>query len=390
MLGPGEPSIANSGLGTAADHIAKYLGKHTNLTLVQPDQTGQIIPNGDLHTGAESRDFSDFAVISEMAHVNISGNISPYWYSSAQETSTKESDADIRKDLDSYAQKLIAEAEGINFDVIYAHDWITFGAAIELKDITKKPLILHVHSLDYDRNVMHTGSWVFELEKQALETADGIICVSNYSRKIVESVYGIKNKEIEVAYNGFQYATYPAFKSPYQEKIVLFVGRLTGQKGPTQFLEIAERVHEKDANTRFIMAGQGEMYEALIETGAHSSVAHKFHMTGYLEQEELLKLYAMSDVYCMPSVSEPFGLTAIEAAGAGLPQVISKNSGASEVLDGAVGVDFNDCEGFAKEIVRFLHNGSHTKNCVHLNQKSLQSLNWEKTGEQILAILSSV
>ncbi|MFY0627863.1 MAG: glycosyltransferase family 4 protein [Reichenbachiella sp.] len=391
MIGPGDPSQTNSGLGKAAEQISTQLAKKTQLILIQPESVLDQNTTEEKKTkkAISISDFSDFKVISDMVRIEVSNNISPYWYDSTPTSSVKELDrkSEVEEKLQTFTEEIIEESSESKFDVIYAHDWITFKAALELKSSSKKPLVLHVHSLDYDRSSMHTGSWVFRLEQEAFEKADQIICVSKYTKKIIEEVYEIESSKITVVYNGYAETVYPEAISPFHEKIVLFVGRLTGQKGPTQFLAIAEEVHEKYPQSRFIMAGDGEMYKTLIEAGAHSSVASKFHVTGHLNEKDLNKLYAMSDVFCMPSVSEPFGLTALEAAGANLPIVISNNTGAAEVLSGARTSDFHDTGGFAREIVSLLKNDKLKTESVKRNTKSLNLLSWNQSVTQILDVL---
>ena len=390
MIGPGEQSISTSGLGKAASQIASFLSKRIDLTLIQPKSLSTHSSKKEIeHISTES--FNELKVIKDMVKIEVSNTISPYWYSSEPlEVTSSSQENSIQKDLYRFSQEIEIIAMPEDFDIIYAHDWLTFPAAESLKKKTGKPLVLHVHSLDYDRSALRTDSWIFDLEKLAFQKADKIITVSNYSKGIVNKVYGIPSKKIHVAHNGYESIEYPDPVSPFHERIVLFVGRLTGQKGPTQFLEIAEKVHEYYPDSRFIMAGAGDMYNGLVEAGATSSVAGKFHLTGYLTDEDLKKLYAMADIYCMPSVSEPFGLTALEAADADIPTVISKNSGASEVLEGAVTVDFHDTDAFAAEIIILLKNKELREEKIKKNKKSLLGLSWEKTSEKVLEILEQV
>lgn len=392
MIGPGDPSVLNSGLGMAAHNISEHLSSIAELSVLQPESVLTSLKNESKSIKKETveiNDFTDFKVISDMVKIEVSNSISPYWYESTEivSESVESRTSVVRKKLTQYTTRLIEESKKVEFDVIYAHDWLNFEAAVEIKKISKKPLILHAHSLDYDRSALHTGSWVFQLEKEAFEKADRIICVSKYSKKILKNIYGIKVSKIHVVYNGYEKEDYPEASSPFHEKIVLFVGRLTGQKGPTQFLTIAEEVNRTYPDSRFIMAGEGDMYKTLIESGAHSSVASKFHMTGYLDKKELQKLYSMADVYCMPSVSEPFGLTALEACGAEIPVVLSDNAGAAEVLEGARTANFQDANGFAREITNLLKNKKLANESIKRNTKSLNGLSWQKTASQILEIL---
>lgn len=395
MLGPGEPGSLTSGLGKAADEISQYLADYTYLTIVQPDNLDSLDAIENNISLSKQKisidDFSDFNVISEISKINVASSISPYWSDqNASRLETKETKSNPLFDqLQDVSKDIVKVIERINHDVIYAHDWITFRAAIDIKAKYNKPLVLHVHSLDYDRNCGKSKSWVFDLEKEAFQEANIIICVSEYSKGIIEKEYGVDPSKIQVIHNGYHQKPKIKTKSPFKEKVVLFVGRLTGQKGPTKFLEIAERVNELYPNSRFIMAGEGDLYKSLIEAGAHSEIANKFHITGYLDEPDLTKLYGMSDVYCMPSVSEPFGLTALEAAGAGLPLVISENSGAAEVMTCALLSKFDDSETFAKHIVSILKDDKKAEKLAKTNSALLPNLSWENSNVKILSIIDS-
>ncbi|MBU2915115.1 MULTISPECIES: glycosyltransferase family 4 protein [Reichenbachiella] len=394
MLGPGEPSAKNSGLGIAAHEISQYLSHHSTLTIIQPDDMEALDAIENNISLSKQRvnlaDFSDFNVISEISKVNIETAISPYWSDqNTSRTPNKQEALKLQNQLNDFSNQIAEAAGQVDYDAVYAHDWITFRAAIDIKRKLGKPLILHVHSLDYDRNCGNAGSWVFDLEKEAFQKADKIICVSHYSKDIINSHYGIPENKIEVVHNGCKQQDYPSYKSPFKEKIVLFVGRLTGQKGPTKFLEIAEKVDELYPNSRFIMAGEGDLYKSLIEAGAHSAVASRFHITGYLQEPDMIKTYAMADVYCMPSVSEPFGLTALEAAAAKVPMVLSKNSGASEVLTSALTADFDDSDKFARHIVSLLKNEKVAHHIASENKSLLDTLTWDNSNKKIMRIIES-
>lgn len=394
MLGPGEPNKSTSGLGRAAHEIAQHLAKHSFLTIIQPDDPALFDHIDNPVTTKEelaSLDFSDFNVMAEISKVTIENSISPYW--SSQDVIEK-NDAEvesfaIRNQLNNLSEDIVAATEKMDFDIIYAHDWITFRAAIDLKKKLQKPLILHVHSLDYDRSCANGDSWVFDLEKEAFEHADAIICVSNYTKQIIQDIYQVEPSKLQVIHNGVEVQSVTKQNNPFKEKIVLFVGRLTGQKGPTNFLKIAEKVHEKYPNSRFVVAGQGDLYNTLITASAHSSMADKIHLTGQLESNDLHKLYAMSDIYCMPSISEPFGLTALEAAAAGLPLVLSSNSGAAEILNTLVS-DFDDIENFANQLVHLLSNETEAKQQIEANASILENQTWKKTSTEVINIINAI
>ena len=401
MLGPGEPSILNSGLGKAAQFLADCIADDVKLTIVEPEKLDDFkntLVERDFspkyhveHYSNVTQEISDYHVLADIARMEISNAIAPYWYNAGTYEVNREYRVPIvQEKVEQFTKEIIEKVDLLEYDLVYAHDWLTFMAAMAIKEKLNVPLILHIHSLEHDRNPNADISWVFELEQDAMNVADRVICVSYYSKSIIQAVYGIDGDKVEVVHNGYQEHHIPKHPNPFKEKVVLFVGRLTNQKGPTQFLKIAEHVHRHYPNSRFIMAGDGDLYQSLIEAGAHSSIASRFHMTGHLSSEELDKLYSMADVYCMPSVSEPFGLTALEAAGAGLPMVISKTSGAAEVLDGAINVNWDDTIGFANEIVKLLKNEKMKHYYITKNQKAVHALTWKHAANKITNIFHTV
>lgn len=388
MLGPGAPSRQTSGLGLATAKLAEEMSKNLRLKIIEPKQFDDL----GQPKATQLSSFSDLSVLKELATVSIEAQLSAYDYHEVTHTQTMEKveSHKLHEQLTIFSDELVLEGEKLEFEGIYAHDWITFKAALELKKRFKKPLIIHVHSLDYDRNFGQTKSWIFDLEQKAMQSAEAIIAVSEYSKQIMIDEYGIDENKIHVVYHGHSHLNPIKAKSPFSEKIVLFVGRLSGQKGPMQFLEIAEKVYEKYPETRFVMSGEGELYNKLIEAGAGSDIASRFHITGYLEHEELQKLYAIADVYCMPSFSEPFGLTAVEAADLGLPLVLSKNSGASELFPEASVADPASTDEFCEKIIDLLHDEKKAKVQVKANKETVKKLNWEKSAQEVLAVVDQI
>jgi glycosyltransferase involved in cell wall biosynthesis len=390
MIGPGNPNASNSGLGIAASEIASYVKAHSDLTLLQPEDVKEK-NQAETRVIRQEDFFSDHNVMTDLATLSAGSGINPYWYQtseSAEETPKKEESV-VYQALVSYSEEITRSAETFSFDLIYAHDWISFEAALRLKAKSKKPLILHVHSLDYDRSGKNSNSWVYQLEKEAFQKADAIISVSEYTKQVMIREYDASPSKIHVIHNGHSPKKLPENKSPFKEKIVLFVGRLTGQKGAHQFLKIAELVHEQQPKTRFVMVGDGDLYASLVESGAKSPIASKFHLTNYLTGNDLLQAYAMADVFCMPSVSEPFGLTALEAAGAGIPVVLSNNSGVAEVLPSAPIAQHDDPQAFAEHILTILKSAKLKKQLSTEGKKQVKELTWKKAGAKILGLLNS-
>ncbi|MEO5913128.1 MAG: glycosyltransferase [Luteolibacter sp.] len=273
-----------------------------------------------------------------------------------------------------------------SFDVIHAHDWMTFLAGVEIKKATGKPLVVHVHALQYDRAGIEARGWIYDIEKYGMEQADRVIPVSQYTGEIIALHYGIPSRKIRPVHNGADPVDAFATKKKFPEKLVLFLGRLTSQKGPEFFLETASRVIAKNPHVRFVVAGTGEKLRPLIESGAFRGLGDHFHFTGFLDKEKVHDLLSMTDVYCMPSVSEPFGLSALEAAQFGIPAVISKQSGVAEVLKGALKADFWDVELMAKHINDLLTDDALREQVVEQAKLDIAASTWDAAAAKVVKI----
>lgn len=293
---------------------------------------------------------------------------------------------DVGERVWAYAQVAAAMAEEREFDIVHAHDWMTFVAGMEIKKRTGKPLVLHVHSTAYDRAGPDARGWIYDIERGAMEMADLVIPVSRYTGTICTGHYGIDSSKVHYVHNGADPVKTFRSKSPFKSGLVLFLGRLTGQKGPEYFLEIAAKVLEKNPNVYFVMAGTGERMRGLIEYGAFKDVGDRLHFTGFLNKEKVNKLLSMTDVYCMPSVSEPFGLSAIEAAQYGIPAVISKQSGVAEVLTRARKADFWDVNLMAQHIVDLLTDPEARQEAIEYSLQDQSNCTWEAASEKILTL----
>jgi glycosyltransferase involved in cell wall biosynthesis len=266
---------------------------------------------------------------------------------------------DIFNAVHRYAEEAAKIALGEEFDIIHAHDWMTYPAAIAVADATGKPLAVQIHSTEFDRSGENVNQMVYDIERRGMHRADKVIAVSNYTRNIVISRYAVPPEKVEVVYNGVEFeqpADFPAQTLPAKkDKIVLFLGRITMQKGPEYFLQAAKRVLEKIGNVKFIMAGTGDMLYRSVEMAASLGIGHKVLFTRFLTGADVDRAYKMADLYVMPSVSEPFGITPLEALRNGVPVLISKQSGISEVLQNALKVDFWDISQMANKIVAVLN-----------------------------------
>jgi len=264
---------------------------------------------------------------------------------------------DMYDEVHRYAAVAAQLARSEQFDVVHAHDWMTYPAAVAVAAMSGKPLIVHVHSTEFDRSGENVNQMIYDIERKGMEQADKVIAVSHFTRNIIISRYGISGEKVEVVYNGVEHNPKSALAETHinkDEKIVLFLGRITMQKGPEYFLAAAKKVLEIMDNVKFVMVGSGDLMHRAIEMAAGLGIGHKVLFTGFLRGEDVQKIYKMADLYVMPSVSEPFGIAPLEALGHDVPVIISKQSGVSEVLTHALKVDFWDVNEIANKIIAVL------------------------------------
>jgi len=279
------------------------------------------------------------------------------------------------------------------FDLIHAHDWLTYPAGIAAKEASGKPLIVHVHATDFDRSGGNVNPAVYEIEKQGMMAADRVITVSNLTRNIVIEKYGIDSSKVFTVYNAVEpVAIKEHLKTDkgFDEKIVTFLGRVTMQKGPEYFIEVANKVLKRMKNVRFVMAGSGDMLNKMIARAAKLKIMDKFHFTGFLTGDDVFRMYYMSDVYVMPSVSEPFGISPLEAMQSNVPVIISNQSGVAEVLNHAVKVDFWDVDAMADAIYGILNYPALYQTFSNLGKNEVEGLKWENSALRVKDVYDSI
>jgi glycogen synthase len=277
-------------------------------------------------------------------------------------------------------------AAQLSFDVIHAHDWLTYPAGIEAKRASGKPLIVHVHATEYDRAAeKHINSKILEIEKRGMFEADRIVAVSHWTKDIIVSRYQIAPDKVEVVHNGvIQVKQDQALSLPkIGDQVVTFLGRITWQKGPQYFVESAWKVLHYFPATHFIMAGSGDLLPKMIEMVAELNMSDRFHFTGFLKGDQVDKVWSVSDVYVMPSVSEPFGITPLEALQANVPIIVSKQSGVAEVVDHAIKLDFWDTDSLADAIMNILRHKSLSAALRRNGRKELRSISWRAAASKI-------
>lgn len=285
-----------------------------------------------------------------------------------------------------YAHRVVEIAKNLDFDIIHAHDWMTFLAGIYLKNATGKPLLLHVHSLDYDRAAGDIKSWVFDIERYSMSKADLVVPVSNYTAGIIYSRYGLSSNKVYTIHNGIAPVEMKVKTPSPGEKTVLFAGRITGQKGWRYFLEIAMYIAVQYENISFIMAGDGPQMDDLTKSDIVESLGDKITIAGHVSKDRLKELFSASDVYVMPSVSEPFGMTALEAVQQGTPVVLSKRSGVTEVLPSAPNTNFTDTKGMARLVLQLLKDEKLYLRTLKKLQREVAQNTVEKSISKLLTV----
>ncbi len=283
------------------------------------------------------------------------------------------------------------------FSVIHAHDWLSFGAGLRAKKESGKPLVVHVHATEFDRGGgSGINSFVYGLEKRGMEEADKVIAVSNFTKEIIVKHYGISPEKVEVVHNGIDFTEKEAPSENIHKvkeagkKIVLFVGRLTIQKGPDYFVKAAKKICDFSEDVYFVISGSGDMEYQLIEEVARMGISDRVLFTGFLREKELSEIYRMADLFVMPSVSEPFGMTPLESLINGTPVLISNQSGVSEVISHALKVDFWDVDDMAGKILATLNYGSLSDCLVEHGRKEAEKLTWDSAAEKCINIYNNI
>jgi glycosyltransferase involved in cell wall biosynthesis len=417
MFGWEFPPHITGGLGTACFGLTKGLVKHgVEVIFVVPKAYGDETKDGFRLVNASDvvLDFSKIDTreyLEKIQFMEIDSNLVPYLDPEEFETmvtkdllaSKTETQSvfskqysfsgkygpNLMQEVSRYALVASSIATNNTFDVIHAHDWLTYPAGIAAKKISGKPLVVHVHATEFDRSGENVNQPVYDIERQGMTEADLVITVSNLTRQIVIEKYGIPAEKVITVHNAVEPVDRPELDGVtkhVKEKVVTFLGRVTYQKGPDYFVEAAYKVLKRDSNVRFVMAGSGDLLNRMIRRVAQLKIATKFHFTGFLAGPEVDTMFAMSDVYVMPSVSEPFGISPLEAMRSNVPVVISKQSGVAEVLQHALKVDFWDIDALADAIYGILHYEGLSKMFIRYGKAEVDNLIWENAAVNILEV----
>jgi len=372
MFGWEFPPFNRGGLGVACHGLTKALTQQgVDITFVMP-KAAEKAPQSHVNL-----------VMQDVRVENVDSPLCAYMseeeYHAMPDTSKELYGKTLFEEVQRYAEKASEVVQKKTFDVIHAHDWMTFQAGLTARTLTGKPLILHVHATEFDRAGGKQGNQrVHQIEQEAMQQADKIIAVSHFTKEKIMKQYGIPGEKIEVVHNGIEFNKEEAYTSALQQhsQIVLFLGRLTMQKGPEWFIEIARKVLQKKKNVRFIMAGSGEMGPQMINRVAELGLSTHILFAGYLRGQDIDRAYRMADLYVMPSVSEPFGLTPLEAMRNGTPVLISKQSGVSEVVKHCLKADFWDVEDMANKIIAALQYPSLQYELKHSGLREVHKFGW--------------
>ena len=300
---------------------------------------------------------------------------------------------DLFQEIKNYA--LVAEviARNNQFEIIHAHDWLTFPAGIAAKKVSGKPLVIHVHATDFDRSGGSVNPRVYAIEREGMEMADSIIAVSALTKNIIVEKYGIPPEKITVVYNAVEPVATERKKRMHKgvdEKIVTFLGRITMQKGPEYFIEAANLLLKKMNNVRFVMAGSGDLMNPMIARVAELGISDHFHFTGFLKGSDVNQMFRMTDVFVMPSVSEPFGIVPLEAMQFNVPVIISNQSGVAEILENAIKIDFWDTYAMADAIYGLLNYGALATHFKKEGKHEVENLEWVNSASAVTEVYKSV
>ncbi|MFH1408884.1 MAG: glycosyltransferase family 4 protein [Nanoarchaeota archaeon] len=386
MFGWEFPPQNSGGLGTACYGLTKGLSEHeVNVTFVMP------------HMGPHDHDFLRVISAADIAHVNIKtvdSTLTPYLttkgyakrilkYGQSQKNNLY--GKDLHAEVHRFSEQAAIIAENEEFDVIHAHDWITFPAGIKAKKRSKKPLVVHVHATEFDRTGGNVNQYVYNIEREGMHEADAIIAVSNYTKNKIVEHYGISPEKVKVVHNAVIWENAPG-RIPRKDKVVLFLGRITLQKGPDYFLYAAHRVLQHDPDTTFVIAGSGDMQPFIIEKAAELGIADKVLFSGFLSGSDVDRAYQMADLYVMPSVSEPFGITPLEAMRNGTPVLISKQSGVSEVITHCLKCDFWDIDQMANMMLSVLRYPALSGSLTDNGSVEVKGFNWKDSAKKCIDV----
>ena len=418
------PHIAG-GLGTACYGMTRGLARNgVEVVFVMPRAYGdedqrfvRVVNASDVETiGTRDHEFSE-ELLEKVSFIHIDSNMLPYispeeyaayhdefvrsgrtheWTDVWKQryTFSGKYGANQMEEVARYAMVAAQVAKDLEgqFDVIHAHDWLTYFAGIAAKRVSGKPLVVHMHATEFDRSGENINRRVYAIEKAGMQAADRVIAVSELTRRIVIGKYGILADKVVTVHNAVRFgeSEEAAPERAVKDKVVTFLGRITYQKGPDYFVEAAAKVLQRVSDVRFVMAGSGDLMNHVVRRVAQLGIADRFHFTGFLKGGEVQRMFRLSDVYVMPSVSEPFGISPLEAMRSGVPVIISRQSGVAEVLDYAIKVNYWDVDALADAIYGLLTYPALGRMFASKGLEEVPGLKWPNAAAKIKTVYETV
>ncbi len=418
------PHIAG-GLGTACYGMTRGLARNgVEVVFVMPRAYGdedqrfvRVVNASDVETiGTRDHEFSE-ELLEKVSFIHIDSNMLPYISSEEyaayhdefvrsgrthewtdvwkqRYTFSGKYGANLMEEVARYAMVAAQVAKDLEgqFDVIHAHDWLTYFAGIAAKRVSGKPLVVHMHATEFDRSGENINRRVYAIEKAGMQAADRVIAVSELTRRIVIGKYGIPAEKVVTVHNAVRFGESEEAvpERAVKDKVVTFLGRITYQKGPDYFVEAAAKVLQRVPDVRFVMAGSGDLMNHVVRRVAQLGIADRFHFTGFLKGGEVQRMFRLSDVYVMPSVSEPFGISPLEAMRSGVPVIISRQSGVAEVLDYAIKVNYWDVDALADAIYGLLTYPALGRMFASKGLEEVTGLKWTNAAAKIKTVYETV
>ena len=418
------PHIAG-GLGTACYGMTRGLARNgVEIVFVMPRAYGdedqrfvRVVNASDVETiGTRDHEFSE-ELLEKVSFIHIDSNMLPYispeeyaayhdefvrsgrtheWTDVWKQryTFSGKYGANLMEEVARYAMVAAQVAKDLEgqFDVIHAHDWLTYFAGIAAKRVSGKPLVVHMHATEFDRSGENINRRVYAIEKAGMQAADRVIAVSELTRRIVIGKYGIPAEKVVTVHNAVRFGESEDAvpERAVKDKVVTFLGRITYQKGPDYFVEAAAKVLQRVPDVRFVMAGSGDLMNHVVRRVAQLGIADRFHFTGFLKGGEVQRMFRLSDVYVMPSVSEPFGISPLEAMRSGVPVIISRQSGVAEVLDYAIKVNYWDVDALADAIYGLLTYPALGRMFASKGLEEVTGLKWTNAAAKIKTVYETV
>jgi len=418
------PHIAG-GLGTACYGMTRGLARNgVEVVFVMPRAYGdedqrfvRVVNASDVETiGTRDHEFSE-ELLEKVSFIHIDSNMLPYispeeyaayhdefvrsgrtheWTDVWKQryTFSGKYGANLMEEVARYAMVAAQVAKDLEgqFDVIHAHDWLTYFAGIAAKRVSGKPLVVHMHATEFDRSGENINRRVYAIEKAGMQAADRVIAVSELTRRIVIGKYGIPAEKVVTVHNAVRFGESEDAvpERAVKDKVVTFLGRITYQKGPDYFVEAAAKVLQRGPDVRCVMAGSGDLMNHVVRRVAQLGIADRFHFTGFLKGGEVQRMFRLSDVYVMPSVSEPFGISPLEAMRSGVPVIISRQSGVAEVLDYAIKVNYWDVDALADAIYGLLTYPALGRMFASKGLEEVTGLKWTNAAAKIKTVYETV